>query len=508
MTTLNEIDRSSPVPIYYQLQTILRRQIEEGVLQPGDQLPTELELCSRYGISRSPVRQALSELAYEGLITRRPAVGTFVAQRLPHKQHPEITLHIVGTDMRWMAALRRAATVWNEEHPAQPVHLETKMIPRNKLHEYIGVAVGEGTAPDIGMLDCVWIPEFAKKGYLIPLGELDGEWTRSQYAPNLYPAARQANSFGTQLFGLQFEADVSLLWYRKDWFTAEGLKAPTNWEELTAVARYFKQPEVVARYATSSYPLVFPGGLPGAEATVYNLLPLVWSAGGDVIQDRCVALDSPATHRALTFLRQLLHDGLIPPTVVEYTWDRVPQLFARGQFAIALGGSYEVGVITETADWDQEEFNARIGLAPTPGPIDHAPSVTMGGMSCAIFRQTGYPKVAMGLLKTAMRHDLILQFSRLTLQQTPRPSLSRHFSATEEPFLYHTAHLLQAARARPPLPEYEKISRQLQRMFEETFTTDIPIPELVARTARYIGVLGEIPPCETSQKEVMPSVTS
>jgi len=72
------IDRNSPIPLYYQLKQYFTKQMESGALHSGDRLPTEMELCEQFDISRAPVRQALSELAREGLIYRRAGQGTFV----------------------------------------------------------------------------------------------------------------------------------------------------------------------------------------------------------------------------------------------------------------------------------------------------------------------------------------------------------------------------------------------------------------------------------------------
>jgi GntR family transcriptional regulator len=71
----------SPVPYYAQLKDILRDQISQGALPPGEQLPSEAELCTRYGVSRTVVRQALQDLTHEGLIKRRKGKGSFVASR-------------------------------------------------------------------------------------------------------------------------------------------------------------------------------------------------------------------------------------------------------------------------------------------------------------------------------------------------------------------------------------------------------------------------------------------
>lgn len=72
---------SKRVPLYYQLEILLREKISSGFYRQGDQLPTEDELIAEYGISRITVRQALATLASEGLIERRQGRGTFIAER-------------------------------------------------------------------------------------------------------------------------------------------------------------------------------------------------------------------------------------------------------------------------------------------------------------------------------------------------------------------------------------------------------------------------------------------
>ncbi len=74
------IDFQSHLPYYYQLIEILKQQIEDGVWVPGDKMPSELELCDSYGVSRTVVRQALRELEANSFIVRRKGKGTFVAK--------------------------------------------------------------------------------------------------------------------------------------------------------------------------------------------------------------------------------------------------------------------------------------------------------------------------------------------------------------------------------------------------------------------------------------------
>ena len=69
---------SSEVPLYYQLSTILREQIRSGDYRTGDQLPTEADLGTEFGVSRITVRQALRSLEEKQLIRREAGRGTFV----------------------------------------------------------------------------------------------------------------------------------------------------------------------------------------------------------------------------------------------------------------------------------------------------------------------------------------------------------------------------------------------------------------------------------------------
>jgi GntR family transcriptional regulator len=68
-------------PLYEKLRTILSRQIEEGLYQPDEVIPSERELCRQYHISRITVRQAIAEMINEGVLYRKQGKGTFVARR-------------------------------------------------------------------------------------------------------------------------------------------------------------------------------------------------------------------------------------------------------------------------------------------------------------------------------------------------------------------------------------------------------------------------------------------
>jgi DNA-binding GntR family transcriptional regulator len=79
-----QVDGSANGPRYAGVAEALMTEISEGRYEVGGNLPTEQELCKRFGVSRSTIRQALSEIESAGLVERRQGSGTrLVATRRP-----------------------------------------------------------------------------------------------------------------------------------------------------------------------------------------------------------------------------------------------------------------------------------------------------------------------------------------------------------------------------------------------------------------------------------------
>ncbi|MBI9046953.1 MAG: GntR family transcriptional regulator [Anaerolineaceae bacterium] len=76
--TGDQIDRDSYEPAYAQLTHIIQSQIAEGAFRPGSQLPSEAQLCRRYGISPMTVRRSINLLADQGVVNTVQGRGTFV----------------------------------------------------------------------------------------------------------------------------------------------------------------------------------------------------------------------------------------------------------------------------------------------------------------------------------------------------------------------------------------------------------------------------------------------
>lgn len=78
MKNTSEIDRDSFEPAYSQLANILRHQIAAGKFREGGRLPSEAQLCKRYGVSSMTVRRSINILLDQGIVSTIRGKGTFV----------------------------------------------------------------------------------------------------------------------------------------------------------------------------------------------------------------------------------------------------------------------------------------------------------------------------------------------------------------------------------------------------------------------------------------------
>ncbi|NOZ49796.1 MAG: GntR family transcriptional regulator [Chloroflexi bacterium] len=116
----NTIDRTSFEPAYSQLANILKAQIAAGAFRPGDQLPSEGQLCRTYGVSPMTVRRSINLLADQDVVATAQGRGTFVKRlqlgtaafdlgELQNLFSDERTTSVRLLDARIVAAHERAA---------------------------------------------------------------------------------------------------------------------------------------------------------------------------------------------------------------------------------------------------------------------------------------------------------------------------------------------------------------------------------------------------------------
>lgn len=471
------IDPSRPLPVYVQLKTLLMEQILGGRYAPGARLPTEHELCDTYGISRTPVNRALSELAEEGVVLRHRRRGSFVNPHWSAAEPSTAEVRIVVPDGRWEELIRAVAP--------DGLTLNIATVDLADLHHFLIHAVAEGRAPDLAVIDSVWTCEFASSGFLAPLDELDPEWIRREYETDFLEPFRSANRYQRHVVAVQAEADVAGLWYRRADLAAVGREPPRTWDELADVLDALRRRDGQARFT-------FPGGSRGGETTTYCLLALLAANGSTVLEPDRITLHTGQTMECLHFLRRLVTDGLVGADVVSYEWDRPIRQLAHGQASLALGGSYDAVALAASASVPRERLLNEFGFVSVPtGP--HGVDTTLsGGMAYAIFRQARQPGHAMRLLRDLVSTEAQIRMSRATWQLASRESAVELASAGS-PFLCTTGRMLAGATVRPATTQYARVSAQLQAMLEAVLVGRLDPEAACARAAEMINAITGLP---------------
>lgn len=93
------VDKNSPIPSYFQLQTWLEEQIQNGVFKINDKIPTEEELVQLTGLARATIRQAIQNLSNMGYLIRKKGLGTFVTVPQVNPKN-QIIIGIIVPDIR------------------------------------------------------------------------------------------------------------------------------------------------------------------------------------------------------------------------------------------------------------------------------------------------------------------------------------------------------------------------------------------------------------------------
>ncbi len=455
------IDRSSPVPIYHQLKVLLLAEIAAGRYPEGRRLPTEHELCDRYGISRSPVTRALTELADEGVVVRRRRLGTIVDPGwAPPGPGPAKPVALVP-DAPWVGAAgigTGGAGV-----------MDVRTCPPDEVQTRLAAAVGEGSAPDIALVDSSEVAALVAAGFVHHLGELDEPWANDLALD--VPATAATGGYGAPA-----AARLTGLWLHRG---AAG-EAAASWEGLRELARAARDgdPGVVS-------PLVMAaGGRPRAVAEA--VVALVASHGGAVIDDAGIAVASPESVAALEALRSMVAESLMSADVASYREADVAVRLATGAAIAAIGRSdlapevASAAGVAPAAVWDHFAF------APLPGSGIGAPSACVGSWSFVVLRQSQQARAAAAAVRGVIEAAPPVPSAASGL--VPVRSSIAEISMLQDPG-YPLADALRAAVVPRSTGAAAVVAAELRRLVQTAITGGIRVPEAAAMCGRVLAAV-------------------
>ncbi|HYU33550.1 MAG TPA: ABC transporter substrate-binding protein [Thermoanaerobaculia bacterium] len=311
---------------------------------------------------------------------------------------------------------------------------------RHQLYvQWLNAQVG---TPDVLQLDVVWTPEFAAAGWILPL---------DRYAPpagDFFPASLEANTWQGRLYAVPWFMDVGMLYWRTDLLRGP----PHTLEELAADARR-------AASAPGSFGFVWQGARYEGLVTVF--LEVLGGYGGRILgPDHQVLVDSPQGVRALTWLRDLIRQGISPPDVLTWHEEETRFAFQNGQAVFLRNWPYAFPLLSAPGS----RVAGRFAVAPMPAAPGGAPTAALGGGQLAINAHSRFPDAAWRLVAYLTAPEQMLERAEAVGQYPARRSVWRspRLAAALHAPPDQVLSIVESAVARPATPVWTELSDILQ----------------------------------------------
>ena len=337
-------------------------------------------------------------------------------------------------------------------HPGVRVKAEALPWNTDEQRQFFVINL-EGGSPglDVMMLDVIWVPEFARAGWLLDL-------TPKLAADELgafFPSAVQAATQGGRVWALPWNMNVGLLYYRADLLARYGLAPPETYADLVAQAERIRAGERGGRldgflWQGKQY-----------EGLMVNVLEHLWADGTDLLAPDGTIFPDPARAReVLGFMRALIERGVSPAWTTAADEELTRRAFGKGEAVFLRNWPYALDLLEQP----DSPVRGKVGIASLPRHRDGARGAgSTGGSHLAIHRGTRHPDLALELVRALtseaaqrlMVTGAALYPTRVALYHAP--DLVRSHTA-----LPAIAALTLAGRPRPVTPYYLTISTLLQ----------------------------------------------
>jgi trehalose/maltose transport system substrate-binding protein len=345
---------------------------------------------------------------------------------------------------------------FQRRHPGVTVRSEPLTWTSDEQHQFFVINLDGGSpAFDVLLLDVIWVPEFAQAGWLLDLSP----WvTREELAPH-FPAAVAAATWGGRVWGLPWNMNVGVLYYRADLLARHGLAPPRTWEELV---------DQVARIRAGERDPKLDGVLwqgKQYEGLVVNTLEHFWGEGTALLgADGRVLPEPERAAAALAFMRGLVDRGVSPGWVTAGDEELTRRPFGDGRAIFLRSWPYALDLF-EAPD---SPVRGRVGIAALPGHPGGAAGIgATGGFHVAVNRRTRHPEAAVALARFLAGEyaQRALTAPGVALYPT-REALYRDPQAVHaHPGLPRFHDLALAAHPRPVTPYYLMMSTTVQPEF-------------------------------------------
>lgn len=392
---------------------------------------------------------------------RPPRADAPVTLVFKHAKHPRYQF------------LNKLIREFQAQHPGIRVREEILPASTDEQHQFYVINLAAEAADfDVIDMDVIWVPEFARAGWLV---ELTSHFPPEELTP-LNPAALRADWLQGKLFAVPWFVDVGVLYYRRDLLAKYGFGPPATYPELLAQARH-----ILANEANDSLMGFVWQGMQ-YEGLVCTALEFIRGNGGDVLApDAEVVLTEPATLEALTFMRELIRpQGVTPALVTTLNEEATRLIFQSGRAVFMRNWPYAWGLLNQP----DSPVAGRVGLTTVPHFPDHASAPTLGGFHLGVNAYSRHPKAAIKFVRFMISYraqrEIILNLGVLAAHRRVYRDPAVRAAL---PFLEDLLPSLARVQPRPVTPYYLMISQILQPELSAV-VTGIRSPDAAMRLAK------------------------
>jgi len=227
---------------------------------------------------------------------------------------------------------------YNKDHPDVKV---SELYSSNDLVlQKVLTAVRGGSAPDVAYMFGSWSPNIAQIPQVVDMADevKNPDWKWDDF----YPAEREAATVGDKIVGVPALVDNLAIVYNEKLFADAGVAPPTKdwtWDDFRAAAAKLTDP------TKGQYGWLIPAD--GSEDTVWHYLPMLWEAGGDILNsdDTKATFNSPEGVKALTVLQQMaVNDKSV---YLDTTNENGPKLMNSGKVAMLITGPWDLSQLSD-----------------------------------------------------------------------------------------------------------------------------------------------------------------
>lgn len=382
----------------------------------------------------------------------------------PRDPSQVLTFWTIGREGEAVAQLLPA---FERAHPG--IHVELQQLPLSAAHQKLLTAFAGGSTPDLSQLGNTWLPELAALGALEPL---QGYVDRSAVVQprDYFSSIWATNVIDGTLYGVPWYVDTRLLFYRTDLLRQAGFDAPPqDWPQWRRMLAALSQPR------RKGYGILLPTN------EYEQLMSLALQQDAPLLRDggRYGNFESAGFKQALAFYVDTfrLHQA---PAITNVEAGNPWSEFGRGVYAFYFSGPWNIGELRRRLPASQQDDWA---TAPLPGPHG-AGTGAAGGSSLVIFRRSTHKQAAWQLVEYLSQPQVQQRFYALLGDMPPRRSSWDGGGLRTDPKARAFREQLERVRPTPPVPEWEQIATEMQRVAAQAIAGELTIDQAAAELDR------------------------